>query len=86
LRLKAQQLGIRAIEVGPEGGSIDFKENTRVNPLSLVKLVQSDPQSYRLAGATRLRFDSSLPDGAARQQYLEQLLDNFATDAGEAAA
>jgi transcription-repair coupling factor (superfamily II helicase) len=54
--------------------------------LSLVKLVQSDPQSYRLAGATRLRFDSSLPDGAARQQYLEQLLDNFATDAGEAAA
>jgi transcription-repair coupling factor (superfamily II helicase) len=83
LRLKAESLGIRAIEVGPEGGSIEFKENTRVNPLTLVKLVQSDPRTFKLAGATRLRFDSSQPDGTARQHYLEQLLETLATDAGD---
>ena len=44
LRLKAQDLGITAIEAGPEGGSIDFRTNTRVHPISLVKLVQSDPR------------------------------------------
>jgi len=86
LRIKAEALGIRSIEVGPEGGSIDFKENTRVNPLTLVNLVQSDPGTFKLAGATRLRFDSNQPDGAARQHYLEQLLATLATDAGDHAA
>ena len=83
LRLKAQALGIRAIDAGPGGGSIDFKESTRVNPLALVKLVQSDPRGYKLAGATRLRFDQELPDGLERLQFVERLLDRFAIDATE---
>ena len=86
LRLRAQQLGFRAIEVGPQGGSIDVKENTRVNPLTLVKMVQSEPKTFKLAGANRLRFTSDLEDHAARQRYLEQLLDNFAKDTTEDAA
>ena len=81
LRLKAESLGIRAIEVGPEGGSIDFNEKTRVNPLTLVKMVQSDPSTFKLSGAMRLRFDCSLPDGEERQHYLEKLLERLATDA-----
>jgi transcription-repair coupling factor (superfamily II helicase) len=86
LRLKAQSLGIRAIEAGPEGGSIDFNTNTRVHPLSLVKLVQSEPRAYKLTGATRLRFQRPLPDTRERQHYVEQLLDSFATDATDHAA
>ncbi len=80
LRLRAQDLGIRTIEAGPDGGSIDFKETTPVNPLSLVKLVQSDPRSYKLAGATRLRFEHSSSNIQERHRYLEQLLDTFTTD------
>ena len=54
--------------------------------MSLVRLVQSDPLSCKLAGATRLRFEQSLPDSQQRQQYLEQLLETFANDATEDAA
>ncbi|MEM8660537.1 MAG: transcription-repair coupling factor, partial [Pseudomonadota bacterium] len=86
LRLRAQDLGIRAIEAGPQGGSIDFQTNTRVNPLSLVKLVQSDPRAYKLAGATRLRFQRELADHTERYQYILKLLESFATDATEHAA
>jgi transcription-repair coupling factor (superfamily II helicase) len=86
LRLQAQELGIRAIEAGAGGGSIDFKESTRVNPMSLVKLVQSDPRSFKLAGATRLRFEHALDDKAQRQQYVEDLLARFAQEATEDAA
>ncbi|MAT93947.1 MAG: transcription-repair coupling factor [Halioglobus sp.] len=85
LRLRAQALGIHTIDAGPAGGSIDFKETTPVDPLSLVQLVQSDPQSYRLAGATRLRFDKTLPDGAERRRFLHELLDSF-SPAGPAEA
>ncbi|TDG14012.1 transcription-repair coupling factor [Seongchinamella unica] len=86
LRLKAQSLGLRTIEAGASGGSIEFKESTRVNPLSLVKLVQEDPRSYRLAGATRLRFESDLGDKVRRLQFIEDLLNTFALDATEDAA
>ncbi len=80
LRLRAQDLGIRTMEAGPEGGSIDFKGTTLVNPLSLVELVQSDPRSYKLAGATRLRFERELSDIHDRYHFLEQLMDSLAKD------
>ncbi len=86
LRQRAEKLGISGIELGAGGGSIDFKESTRVNPLSLVKLVQSDPRGYKLAGATRLRVELDLADTTERQQYAEQLLDTFTADATEDAA
>lgn len=86
LRIRAQGLGIKAIEVGPQGGNIDFNDNTRVNPMSLVNLVQSDPKAYQLAGATRLRFHRELEQPAQRQQFAEQLLATFAADATEDAA
>ena len=86
LRIRAEALGIAGIEAGSGGGSIRFKETTRVNPMSIVKLVQSDPRSYKLAGATRLRFECDLADVIARQEFVEQLLQAFETDAQESAA
>jgi len=80
LRQRAQELGIRSIDAGAGGGSIEFQETTPVNPLSLVQLVQSDPQCFKLAGATRLRFDKQLPDGDARRQFIDDLLDTLAAD------
>ncbi|MDB4348251.1 transcription-repair coupling factor, partial [bacterium] len=83
LRIRAQALGIRTIEAGSEGGSIDFKETTPVHPLSLVKLVQSDPRAFKLAGETRLRFEKELSDITARHDYMEQLMDIFCADLNE---
>jgi transcription-repair coupling factor (superfamily II helicase) len=48
--------------------------------------VQSDPRAYKLAGATRLRFERSLPDMQERYRFLEQLLNSFAIDSGRKAA
>jgi transcription-repair coupling factor (superfamily II helicase) len=86
LRIQAEALGISGIEVGAHSGSIDFKPTTRVNPLSLVKLVQSNPLDFKLAGATRLRFQRDLEETEKRRQYVEELLNSFAADATENAA
>jgi len=86
LRIKAEDLGICGVDAGASGGSIDFKETTRVNPMSLVELVQSDPRSYKLAGATRMRFERDLTDVAERQEFIEQLLQTFAANATRSAA
>jgi transcription-repair coupling factor (superfamily II helicase) len=86
LRNRARALGIAAIELGPEGGTIDFREDTAVNPLALVTLVQSDPQAYQLAGATRLRCRIGLEEAQARVAFIDELLDTLAegTDADAA--
>jgi len=86
LRLRAQALGIRTIDAGPAGGSIEFRETTPVDPVNLVQLVQSDPRSYKLAGATRLRFDRELTDIRERQQFLQELLERLAANRTEAVA
>jgi len=83
MRLTAQALGIRTIEAGTEGGSIEFKVTTVIDPLRLVRLVQSDPRAYKLAGATRLRFERAMPDFQERYRFLELLLNSLATEPGK---
>ncbi len=77
IRVKARRLGINDVEVTSTGGSVEFSDNTRVNPLSLITLIQSDPNTYSLSGSNKLRFQVELADLAARQGFVEQLLDVF---------
>ena len=42
--------------------------------------------SYKLAGATRFKFVCELPELSDRQQFIDNLLDNFHSDIAEPAA
>ena len=81
VRIQAQRLGISEIEATVAGGSIEFADNTRVDPLALVKLIQSDPKRYALAGANKLRFQCELPDLNARRTFIDNLLQTLRQDA-----
>ena len=81
IRVNAKHLGISEVEATTTGGSIEFSNDTRVNPLTLVKLVQSDPQRYSLAGSSKLKFQHPLPDLATRKAFVEQLLKRFNIEA-----
>lgn len=74
LKLIAERLGIHKLEAGPQGGKLEFDERTRVEPIALVKLVQTQPQQYRLIGATTLGFTASLDSAEQRCEFVEQLL------------
>ncbi len=74
LKLTAERLGIDKIDVGAESGRLEFGEETEVDPLTLVKLVQSKPTVYKLDGATALRFNHSMAQAETRFQTLEALL------------
>ena len=86
LRQQAEALGIAGLDIGPGGGSMEFSNNTRVNPMSLVRLVQGDPKAWQLAGATRLRYRAELPDPEQRERFVVDLLARFAAEASEEAA
>ncbi len=56
LRLKAEALGIVKIDAGKEWTRLEFGASTPVDPLVLVKKVQSAPDQHRLEGANSFRF------------------------------
>ena len=86
LRLLAQRCGVRALELGAAGGHIDFLEDTRVDPLQLVALVQEHPRHYRLAGPARLRIEKALPEPARREALARELLDRLLGEVRDEAA
>lgn len=75
LKLKAAPLGVRKIEVGPKGGRLLFGEQPNVDPAAVIRLIQQQPQHYKLDGSNRLRFMLELEDPERRINSLEMLLD-----------
>jgi len=55
LKLGATPLGIARLEVGPNGGLVQFGEDHRVDPARVIALVQTDPRRFRLDGSHRVR-------------------------------
>jgi len=77
VKLKAQNYGIRRIDATVNSGRIEFKQDTRVDPASLVQLIQDDPTTYSLTDANQLHFKHSGAVPADRLQAVEQLLERF---------
>ncbi|WP_347329607.1 transcription-repair coupling factor [Marinimicrobium locisalis] len=77
LKLRAEALGIAKLEAGDRGGRLEFSEQTEVDPLTIVQLVQSDPQTYQLAGANHLKFVRNMENGETRLNAVSELLDHL---------
>jgi transcription-repair coupling factor (superfamily II helicase) len=74
LKLDATALGIRKLDLGPEGGRVQFIEKPKVDPLAVIQLIQKQPQRYRMDGPDKLKVKLDLPDAATRVQAARGLL------------
>ncbi|PTS83828.1 transcription-repair coupling factor [Pseudomonas sp. HMWF032] len=77
LKLQAEKLGIKKIDAGPQGGRIEFAADTCVDPLTLIKLIQSQPTRYKFEGATLFRFSVPMERPEERFNTLEALLERL---------
>ncbi|MBA1189490.1 transcription-repair coupling factor [Pseudomonas entomophila] len=77
LKLQAETLGIKKVDAGPNGGKIDFEPDTPVEPITLIKLIQSQPKRYKLEGATQFRFMVSMERPDERFNTLEALFERL---------
>ncbi len=78
LKLKAAPLGIRKIEAGPAGGRVQFSTDTPLEPMTVIRLIQQQPKTYKLDGQDRLRFIMDLEDRERRMAAVETLLAQLA--------
>jgi transcription-repair coupling factor (superfamily II helicase) len=74
LKLSARALGVRRLDLGPQGGSVTFEERARIEPATIVRLIQKYPREYRLEGPLKLRVTRALPSEKERFDYAEGLL------------
>lgn len=77
LKLQAEKLGIKKIDAGPQGGRLEFAADTCVDPLTLIKLIQSQPTRYKFEGATLFRFLVPMERPEERFNTLEALLERL---------
>jgi len=77
LKLKAEELGIKKIDAGPNGGRLEFTEDTPVEPFTIVRLVQSEPHRYRLGSANQLRIEEKMEKVELRFNKIDRLLDRL---------
>jgi transcription-repair coupling factor (superfamily II helicase) len=78
LKLTARALGIRRLDLGPQGGSVTFEERNAIEPATVVRLMQQAPREYRLEGPLRLRIARALPAEEARFEFGASLMKRLA--------
>jgi len=77
LKLKAEPLGIEKIDANATRGKIKFSSKPNIDPLNIVRLVQSEPQHYKMEGADKLQFIFDMSDYDARIEQVNDLLNKL---------
>ncbi len=86
LKLQALGLGISKIDANISSGRIEFAASTRVDPLSIVEMVQQHPQHYKLGAANQLLFSHDAQhDAAKRLDFIGGVLERFRVSEQQAA-
>ncbi len=74
LKLSARALGVRRLDLGAQGGTVTFEAHARIEPATLVRLIQKHAREYRLEGPLKLRVTRQLSTEAQRFEYAAELL------------
>ena len=85
LKLASQLLGITRIDIGETRGKLEFSNQTKVDPIKIVNLVQRQANTFKLEGASTLRITTELAEFQDRVAFVKQLMADLAPEK-EAAA
>jgi transcription-repair coupling factor (superfamily II helicase) len=74
LKLLAVPLGIVRIDAGDSAGRLVFGPQPNVDPTTIVRLIQRQPDHYRLDGTDTIRFRFEMHDTGKRVKHVSTLL------------
>jgi transcription-repair coupling factor (superfamily II helicase) len=81
LRQIGEQIGLKKIEAGPNGGRLQFTANTIIEPITIVKMVQKDPATFRLQNNDQLSFTMLMETAEQRFALVNDILQKLLTEA-----
>ena len=71
--LSLRGLGIERVNLGPAGGRVEFARDTDIDPVPIIRMIESDPARYRMQGPHTLLIRADLPDGDRRFECLKEV-------------
>jgi len=74
LKLLARRLGVRRLDLSPQGGYVLFEKKNAVDPAAVVRLIHKQPKGYRLEGPLKLRVAFVTASEEGRFQFAHELL------------
>jgi transcription-repair coupling factor (superfamily II helicase) len=77
IKLQTLALGVEKIDVGEQNGKIVFNPSPNLDPMSIIELIQSEPQQYRFDGKQTLRISCQDVELESRFKQVEQLLEKL---------
>ena len=78
IKLRIQELGIRKLEAGDAGGRLLFGEEPKIDFTTVIRLIQTKPDEFRLDGQDKLRFFGDFEDPETRIDRVETVLATLA--------
>ncbi|NMH58754.1 transcription-repair coupling factor [Alteromonas ponticola] len=78
LKLIAKDLGILKMDMTSVGGTIEFSENAKVDPGFIIRLVQTQSDTFKFEGSQKLRVVKQTESAKARLTFVSELLESFA--------
>lgn len=78
LKLKAEALGVHKIEAGSGGGRLIFNANPAIDPAKVIRLIQAQPQTYKLDGPDKLKFFARFDTPESKVAFIDSLLQQLA--------
>ncbi|HEY0975738.1 MAG TPA: transcription-repair coupling factor [Solimonas sp.] len=78
LRVAAQTLGIVRLRAGARSITVDFGERPNIEPIRLIKLIQTQPKHYKLEGQQRFHHYGDFETMESRVPQARQLLATLA--------
>ena len=78
IRIAAAALGLVKLRVGARSATLDFGPRPNIEPIKLIRLIQTQPKTYKLEGQKRLHYYANLEDPVQRTLMLQTLLDLLA--------
>ena len=77
IRQIGEHIGLKKIEAGPTSGRLKFLQNTKVEPSSIIKLVQQNPNKYKLLNNDQLSFTMPMGNPELRLSSVYAMLSSL---------
>ena len=78
VKLIAQALGVKKLDLNAKGGRIIFDKEPNIDPMKVITLIQKRPWMFKLDGQDKLRFEVELPTVDEREEWVVKLMGEIA--------
>ena len=80
IKIRAAAIGILKVDLSATGGTMEFKETTKVDPAYIIKQVQTKPNTFKFEGSQKLRLVKKTETAKERIAFVSDIIADFAKE------